>query len=641
MKALAELVEQELLARGAREQPDGEWRFSCPVPEHPDNRPSAYYNPEKQVWFCQSQGHKGGLRDLAWLLNIQLPDEVHDQEFIYRSEDGRPLFRVVRPKGLKDFRQHKADGNGGWLKKLGDARRVPYGLPELVASDGLVLVVEGEKDVHTARKMGYTATTNPMGAGKWRDEFSDYLKGRDVAIIPDKDEAGIEHRDQMANSLAGVASSIRCLEPLPGVGDKGDLTDWVQAGGTKEQLDELIATTEPETNTVPGRLSFKPLSEVTTVPIEWLIPNLLPVGEVSIMFGDPGVGKSTVAAAIASAVSTGDEEVIDSTESHNVLFMSAEDSPEFVIKPRMESLDGDMKRVSVLACEWKILDETVLADLRNEVEELNPALLIIDPLVAALGAKVDMYRANEVRPFMERLGALARETKTAVLVIHHTNKGSGQRAAYRASGSLDFTAAARVTMAVDIVEPESGLRAVVVAKSNYGPTNVGLNFSLDEGKFEWLGPSNVTAEELLSRPHSSIGSPALDDAEEFLKDKLKHGAVSQREIVSEAEQVGIALTTLKRAKTKLGIKSRRISSKEVTGAGHWEWYFPEQGDQGDQGDHSPKVETLDSLDSEQAQEVDTSGTEKLSYFQDRGDGLIEPSQQQFDGLGVTYDGMGH
>ena len=283
----------------------------------------------------------------------------------------------------------------------------------------------------------------------------------------------------------------------------------------------------------------------------------------------------------------------------------------------------------------------LLAHLRNEVEKLKPALLIIDPLVAALGAKVDMYRANEVRPFMERLGALARETKTAVLVIHHTNKGSGQRAAYRASGSLDFTAAARVTMAVDIVEPESGLRAVVVAKSNYGPTNVGLNFSLADDKFEWLGPSNVTAEELLSRPHSSTGSPALDDAGEFLKDKLKHGAVSQREIVSEAEQVGIALTTLKRAKTKLGIKSRRISSDEVTGAGHWEWYFPEQEGQGDQGGQGSAVETLDPLDSEQVQEVDTSGTVNLSYFQDRGDGLIEPSQQQFDGLGVTYDGMGH
>ena len=113
------------------------------------------------------------------------------ETYPYRDERGELLFEAVRfePKG---FMQRRSDGNGGWLYKLGDVRRVLYRLPELLASAKSgkpVFIVEGEKDVETLRENGFVSTCNPMGAGKWRDEYSEDLKGRSVFVfIADKDK---------------------------------------------------------------------------------------------------------------------------------------------------------------------------------------------------------------------------------------------------------------------------------------------------------------------------------------------------------------------------------------------------------------------------------------------------------------------
>jgi putative DNA primase/helicase len=159
----------------------------------------------------------------------------------YRDEQGTLLFQAVR-FDPKDFRQRVSDGNGGWTWKLGRMRRVLYRLPELLAApkEQVVVIVEGEKDVDQLVKLGLVATTNPMGAGKWRSEYSEFLRGRHVVILPDNDEPGRMHAEQVAASLVGVAASIKVL-PLPCLSLHGDVSDWLDTGGTAEELLRLAA----------------------------------------------------------------------------------------------------------------------------------------------------------------------------------------------------------------------------------------------------------------------------------------------------------------------------------------------------------------------------------------------------------------
>lgn len=156
----------------------------------------------------------------------------------YTDEAGALLYQSVRldPKG---FYQRHRGADGAWVNNLKGCRLVPYRLPDIVTSTGTVYIVEGEKDVDALRAWGLTATCNPMGAGKWLPGFNDHLTGRDVVILPDNDGPGRTHAESIVTDLAGVASRTRIVA-LPGLPDKGDVSDWIDGGGTPEQLEQLV-----------------------------------------------------------------------------------------------------------------------------------------------------------------------------------------------------------------------------------------------------------------------------------------------------------------------------------------------------------------------------------------------------------------
>jgi hypothetical protein len=162
----------------------------------------------------------------------------------YTDEAGTLLFQVVRLEP-KAFRQRRPDGKGGSIWSLKGVRRVLYRLPELVKADPSqpVFVVEGEKDADTLAGLGWVATTNPMGAGKWRPEYSEALRGRHVIILPDNDEPGRQHAEKVAKALKGVSASVLIIN-LPGLPEKGDVSDWLQVpGNDKDKLLALIDAT--------------------------------------------------------------------------------------------------------------------------------------------------------------------------------------------------------------------------------------------------------------------------------------------------------------------------------------------------------------------------------------------------------------
>lgn len=220
---------------------------------------------DKGTFFDHETGTGGGVLDLiaretglvngaalAWLRNelqIEIGPEHKEASgprrivacYDYVDEAGHLLFQVVRYQP-KDFRQRRPNAKGGWAWSLGDVRRVLYRLPELVAADPTepIFIVEGEKDVDRLRGLGLAATTSPQGAGKWTKCDRAALAGRHVVILPDNDQPGRQHAQEIAHDLAGKAASVRVLE-LPGLPPKGDVSDWLDRGGTADKLGRLAA----------------------------------------------------------------------------------------------------------------------------------------------------------------------------------------------------------------------------------------------------------------------------------------------------------------------------------------------------------------------------------------------------------------
>lgn len=168
-------------------------------------------------------------------------------KYDYMSESDELVFQVVRfePKNFRQ-RRPKPDGRPGWIWSVKDSHKVPYRLPELLKSspETPIYIVEGEKDADQLAALGLVATTNAGGAGKWlaTPAFTEPFHGRNVIVLPDNDESGRKHSEDVARKLHKSAASIKIVR-LPALEDKGDVSDWIAAGGTLEQLLNLVAQT--------------------------------------------------------------------------------------------------------------------------------------------------------------------------------------------------------------------------------------------------------------------------------------------------------------------------------------------------------------------------------------------------------------
>jgi len=177
----------------------------------------------------------------------------------YVNENGALSFQVLRWGPKKTFSQQQPGSGKGGIKRGPDgkptmvgARLVPYHLDELIAAKAAangepwrVHIHEGEKDVDRVRQQwGVIATCNPGGAGKWRDDFNECFRSADAVVFADNDEAGRRHARQVAAAISRTAARVRIVE-LSGLPDKGDISDWIDAGGTQSDLEDLIDAIPP------------------------------------------------------------------------------------------------------------------------------------------------------------------------------------------------------------------------------------------------------------------------------------------------------------------------------------------------------------------------------------------------------------
>lgn len=272
MMSSIEPVARELLGEpNARLSSANELRFG--------NHGSLSVDLGKNVWNDHEQNEGGGVLDLIeryggitgradqikWLeergnIDAAPVKPVIVTTYDYRDASGSLVYQVVRLVP-KTFRQRKPDGKGGWSWSIKGVAPVPYRLPELLAApDAPVYIVEGEKDADRLASLGVVATCNSGGAGKWLAAHAKHLHGRRVVVLPDNDEAGADHARQVARTLEGIAADVRIVA-LPNLPTKGDVSDWLDAGGTVAELHSLTAETA-----CAGWPTLEPFEDAAAMP---------------------------------------------------------------------------------------------------------------------------------------------------------------------------------------------------------------------------------------------------------------------------------------------------------------------------------------------------------------------------------------
>jgi hypothetical protein len=523
----------------------------------------------------------------------------------YTDERGALLYQVVRsePKG---FRQRRPDGRGGWTWNLDGMPRVLYRLPVL-AGHARVYVVEGEKDAERLWSLGVPATTGAMGAGKWRPEYAAQLRAAgatEVVVLPDNDWPGMAHADAVAQSCHAVGLVVRLvtLPDLLPVREKHgeDVSDWLDGGHTADELQRIVAeaprwTPGAMTGHRPGvgladrggtvTPTWAPvlvrLSDVQPEPVAWIWPGRLARGKLTILAGDPGLGKSYLTHDVIARLSTGASWPDGATAPlGRALLLSAEDGLADTIRPRIDRPGGDAARVDVLVAVGLAGQQRTpclasdLPQLEHALDRLRPDVVVIDPLSAYLG-RTDSHKDAEVRGLLAPVVACAAKYGVAVLaVMHLTKAGTDRRAIHRAIGSIGFVGAARLGLVVG-KDPEDDTRVLLAGlKNNLGPKAPTLAFRIDDSGLVWEPDPvpGMDADELLAAGVSVEDRVERGDADTFLTDLLTLGEVLAREVLTAARDNGISDRTLYRAKSRLGVRARHEGQPGK--AGRWYWSLP-------------------------------------------------------------------
>ncbi len=547
----------ELLShlQGVRETGPDRWQAQCPA--HTDREPSLSLrkDTDRVLLHCHAGCQPEAILEALHLTMADLflekhqnaPQRTIEQVYPYHDVEGHIVFETVRFK-QKGFNQRQPDGNGGHVWNLKGVTPVLYCLPEVlkaISSEEIIYIVEGEKDADNLRALDLTATTNPMGAGKWREEYTNTLRGASAIILPDKDAPGINHAHQIAQSLHGKAASIKVVE-LPGNGK--DVSDWLNTGGNVVEL-ECMASDAPEWtpepfNTQPEPSSGWTCSELLKAefpPPVWVVPDLLPVG-LAILAGRPKLGKSRLALQLAVSVGSGGVWLDHTIEQGPVLAFLLEDSPRR-IQDRLRkihapndaaihfefSLPSPLNAPDGLSAFWTMVDIA------------NPKLVILDTLARCFNGRVDWNDVAAVTSGLSALQSGAMERNISILFVDHHRKGSGESR--------------------DVVTD------IVSSVSKPGVADTIMGFYRSPGKREWtlaITGRDVEEQELALSYDGMLGCwQCMGDADAVRKDSV------QAEVVAALTDLGGKATTAQIAEqTGLdrGLVSRTLA--ELVAAGY-------------------------------------------------------------------------
>lgn len=343
----------------------------------------------------------------------------------------------------------------------------------------------------------------------------------------------------------------------------------------------------PEAASPPSlRVGLRRLNTVARREVEWLWPGRIPLGKLTLLAGDPGLGKSFVTLDIAARISAGrsfpDDATGEQALAGDVLLLSAEDDPADTILPRLEQMGARLDHVTVLdhvrcrdsgqirRCARLDMDTEAIEEALDALAA--PRLLIIDPISAYMGG-VDSHRNADVREVLAALADMAQRRRLAVLAVTHLNKGAGGKAVYRAMGSLAFTAAARVVLMAKKHPDDPESRLLLPVKSNVRSATTALSYRIASGSVEWGDALVAIDADEVENGAQEGATTGVEEAAAWLAAALVGGPLPARVVIAEARTDGIAQRTLERAKRRLSVQSRRH-------AGAWSWFLPPRPDAG-------------------------------------------------------------
>ena len=347
-----------------------------------------------------------------------------------------------------------------------------------------------------------------------------------------------------------------------------------------EQAKRAIANSDPQN---PHAI-LKGLANVTREHLEWLWPGRIPLGKLTLLAGDPGLGKSFVTLDLAARVSRGeawpDTPLLKQTPGGVVLFNSEDDLAD-TIAPRLDKAGADDSRIVAIegvAVAGKRRPFSLDVDLPRLEEVLaqtpDTRLVVIDPVSAYCG-KVDSHNNTEVRGLLAPLADLASRYRTSVLSVSHLSKTGGAKAVYRAMGSLAFAAASRAVWAIvqDATDPER--RLFLPAKLNLARSPDGLAYRIVDGRVEWeyepvkMHADDAFAAEMAAQAGSKGRSSERQEVAAWLRGLLSDEPRSARDVIEEGEQYGFNKRTIQRAFKSLGGHSTKGDFEMG-----WQWSLP-------------------------------------------------------------------
>ena len=261
---------------------------ACPNEEHRKFHRCNTIDAAKNLWHCNDCCIGGSIIDWEALSKKITPAEAMQRlsggsngatarpqivaTYDYTDESGKLLFQICRKDPKSDFPVRRPDGYGNWIWNVEGVSRVLYRLPELIKAQ-LVCIAEGEKDCDNLAKLGFVATTNPFGALKWRDEYSETLRGKGVVIFGDADEKGQAHVDVVIESLTGKATSIKRVTLPGGFRDVSEFIGWFSSSDeAKTSIEELIEQAQDREKSETKAAVSEPPRRVAKVD-----PPLIPV----------------------------------------------------------------------------------------------------------------------------------------------------------------------------------------------------------------------------------------------------------------------------------------------------------------------------------------------------------------------------
>ena len=463
------------------------------------------------------------------------PSRTIAATYDYCDETGSLLFQVVRYEP-KEFKQRRPNGKDDWVWNLEGVDPVLYQFPELMSADPAkpVFICEGEKDVDRLIAIGLVATTNPMGAGKWKPEYARCLKGRSVVVVPDNDKAGSDHAAAVTVSLQGLAKNLKVLD-LPGLPEKGDASDWLDKGHDIEEFMTLADATpewEPESfrtsesigmggseeSSIPTIILSTDIPPPEYVDIEGLLGSFIPPAPALVLLsGESSAGKTVLSYNLAHHLASGEEFAgLLPRNNLRVLYCDLE-NPTGVHRTLVDTIG----RSENLGFCRRFLNDLTSPRGREEFVALcngfNPYVIVLDPLSVAFPV-ADEDSNSEADYQMWNIKQIAMELHCVVVVLWNMGQGN-VKDKFKARGAT--ARVDRSDLGMNYIELNDNTRQLKIVKSRYATINevLTLRFAGDMGFESLEGSGGIT--------QTAIAAMSIK-----VKDELRSGVMTRQELVA-------------------------------------------------------------------------------------------------------------